>query len=470
MEGKLHVIKPGLLSTIQDQGRWGYQQYGVAVAGAMDPVAMELANRLVGNEPGAPLIEMTLLGGTFRLDGEGVAAFTGAHMGAKLDGQALPPYQAFVWKRGQVLEFSGAQKGVRTYLALGGQWKLDPVLGSYSTYLRGKMGGLRGQALEAGDQIPLDLKEGEGPLYGLDPQVLEEDLDPGLIRVVMGPQEEAFTEEGKKTFLSATYEVSKDIDRMGYRLAGPAIETKAGSDIISDGIVFGSIQVSGDGQPTLMMADHQTTGGYAKIATIIRPDLSKLAQMNQGHRVHFKAISPQEALEIYRAWRRDLDQIEDKFIETERQAAMTWLDIGSIEKLLDHFEASNIESLSLDMGDFHIELDRQTSQGPGSRAKRPQERPQALAKEEEGAEDPGTYPVLAPITGTCYRSPDPEEPPFVEVGQEVKEGDTLMIIEVMKMMNEVKAPRSGRVKEILVENEEAVQAEAVLLVLEVDDE
>lgn len=457
----IKTIKPGLLTTVQDQGRWGYQQYGVAVAGAMDQDAMAMANLLVQNDPDEAVLEMTLIGGTFETDTPIRAALAGADMGAKLDGRPLAPYRSFSWRPGQVLSLGPAREGTRTYLALAGGLGLDPVLGSRSTYLRGKMGGLEGRKLKAGDILPLRRPDQEAPLLRLADSEVPRVLKKARIRLVMGPQAGAFTEEGVKTFLSETYTLTKDIDRMGYRLRGKAIESVAGSDIISDGIVFGSVQVTGDGQPTIMMADHQTTGGYAKIATIIRPDLPILAQMGEGDRVSFEAISPDEALEIYRAWREDLDRVKDRLVPLEEDE--DFLDLDAIEDLLDHFEESGISGLNLDLGAFHIELER----GGRTQVTRPQA-PGHDPAQEADREEAGTLTVEAPITGTCYRAPDPDEPPFVEVGDRVSEGDPLLIVEVMKMMNEVEAPQAGKVVEILFENEEAVQAGSPLIRLEVD--
>lgn len=351
--GELIVKEPGLLTTIQDQGRWGYQQYGVAVAGAMDQVSMEIANKLVGNSPTEGVIEMTLLGACFTASEDCLIAVTGADMDPKIDGKSVGMYRTLLLKQGQLLSFGSAKRGVRSYLALAGGFDLEAVLGSKSTYLRGRMGGLKGRQIDKGDRIGLLASQDLDLAYELPDKFIDKPQSQGVVRVVLGPQEYAFTQEGIDTFLLEEYKLTKDIDRMGYRLEGPKISSKKGSDIISDGIAFGSIQVTGDGQPTILMADHQTTGGYAKIATVITPDLSVLAQMGQGAKLKFKEISPDQAQEVYKIWRKKLNNIHKNFTKIQ-----DGIDFKYAKNLMNNFSLSELNRVYVDTGEFSIEMEK----------------------------------------------------------------------------------------------------------------
>lgn len=467
--GDLIIVEPGLLTTIQDGGRWGYQQYGVAVAGAMDHFSMEVANKLLGNPGQGPLLEMTLSGASFQVTEETYMAITGADMGARIDGNDIPMWETFLLKPGQTLSFSLAKKGIRTYLALGGSFDLDPILGSLSTYLPGKMGGFKGRKLEKGDVISLKNLDKDLEMRGF-PESLRPTYSPGEeIRVVLGPQDDYFTDQGKEDFLSSDYSLTDKVDRMGYRLKGAKVAHLDKADIISDGILFGSVQVSGDGQPTIMMADHQTTGGYTKIATVISPDLCKLAQMKPGDKIRFKEVSPDQAQGIYKSWRRDLDKIQETFIDTGRKdVEMDNIGVESIGKIMDYFASSEVNEMVFEYGDFHLELKKNSKAGE-SKTSRPGKKKDDFpvqVKNPVVEVDENIAQVKAPVDGVCYRAPGEGEEPFVEVGQRVAQGDTLLIIEVMKMMNEIKAPRDGVIKSIDFENEERVEAGKVILTIE----
>lgn len=471
----LHVKKPGLLTTIQDLGRYGYQQFGVAVAGAMDQESLEIANLLVGNKRDAAVLEMNVLGGTFLFDDQRKIAITGADMSAQINGEAIPSYQTIQVYEGDELSFQAAQEGLRTYLAIQGAFDIEPVLGSFSTYTRGNMGGFDGRALEAEDQIPLgklvEEEDASQNFYRLDPEKRPDFLKQRKVRAVLGPQADSFDEKAIQDFFSKEYEISQQADRMGYRLKGEPIEHKDGADIISDGILFGSVQVSGDGLPTIMMADHQTTGGYAKIATVIQSDLCALAQMGPKAKIGFEEISPAQAVENYRKWRQDLDQITTYFIEideNEREEMMAKdMDVKAIGELMHYFADSGIGELSLDVDDLHLSLKKNKA---GTKAGDQQVLKKTKKREEEKQEmeDNDYYKVQAPISGVCYEAPNPEDDPFIQVGDHVEEGQTLLIIEVMKMMNEIKAPVSGVVREIFFENEKNVDQDTVLLSIEED--
>lgn len=298
MDTKIKVINPGLLTTVQDSGRKGYQKQGIPVSGVMDTDAYEAANALVRNSENAAVLEMTVWGGSFSFTGDAICALTGADMQPVLDGKAVPMYQAFQVHDGSRLDLHPVSNGCRTYLAVSGGIDVPVVMGSRSTYRKCLIGGFEGRELRAGDilsvgeteadnctvsdpkySIPTDAKTASGVLRRYEKEI--------TVRVVMGPQDDYFTEKGIKTFFSGSYTVSDQSDRMGCRLEGPVIESVNGTDIISDGTVFGSIQVTGAGLPIVLMADRQTTGGYAKIATVCTEDLPLLAQAMPGTIVHF---------------------------------------------------------------------------------------------------------------------------------------------------------------------------------------
>ncbi len=295
----LVVTSCGPMTSLQDFGRVGWQRHGVANSGAMDRLGLAAANALVGNPADAAGIEFMLLGGTFTLDGGSArVAVAGAPCAVRLDGASLGPMTSLTMHAGQSLAVGAAQAGVYAYLAVAGGILLEPQLGSLSLHARAGIGGFAGRPLRAGDRLPLRAAEAPpGAERALDPLFLEPDAP---IRVVLGPQDDYFTDAGIETFLSQTYRVSPQADRMGYRLSGPKIEHAGDYNIVSDGIVAGSVQVPGSGEPIVMMADCQTTGGYPKIATVISADLRVMAQRRPGSPVRFQAVSIEEAQRLAR--------------------------------------------------------------------------------------------------------------------------------------------------------------------------
>ena len=312
---KIKVISPGVLTTVQDTGRFGHQAAGIPEAGAMDRASLRLVNALVGNPEDAAALELTIFGGTFEFDGEGTIALTGADMRPFLNGNCMAMNTAVPVKAGDRLELGAASRGMRAYLAVSGGIDVPVVLGSRSTDLKSRLGGLDGRKLRAGDvlesgavngslqlgrslrQAAAELAEVQGSPCEPVLQRLAKVTDPeGVtrIRFLFGPQDAMFAEDAKKTFTDSIYTLSAACDRMGYRLEGAAVPSLNGTDILSEGICFGSIQVPANGQPIVMMADHQTTGGYAKIGTVLSEDLPLLAQLGPGKRIHFVPVTLEE--------------------------------------------------------------------------------------------------------------------------------------------------------------------------------
>ncbi|MGH7320840.1 MAG: biotin-dependent carboxyltransferase family protein [Candidatus Rokuibacteriota bacterium] len=307
----LVVIEPGLLTTVQDLGRPGYQRVGIPPSGPLDRTAFILANRLCGNPDGAAGLELTLRGPRLEVRRECVVAVTGAEMGMSVNGQEAPTWTAVRVRPGDLLGFRMVTAGCRAYLAVAGGLDTPLALGSRATYLRGRLGGVEGRALQKGDGLPIGR-----PALALD-RILGRTVPPARrpacpseveCRVILGPQDDRFTAGGLAAFLEGPYEVTPQADRMGYRLKGPVILHATGHDIMSDGIPLGGIQVPGEGQPIVLLVDRQTTGGYTKIATVISVDIGRLGQTKPGHRVRFRRVTvgdAHRALAAEAAWLRE---------------------------------------------------------------------------------------------------------------------------------------------------------------------
>ena len=310
--------KKGMLTTIQDLGRIGYQRYGMPVCGAMDRYAMELANILVGNPRDEAVVEATVMGPTIVFGEPEIFAITGGDFGPTLNGASIESNRAHLAEAGDVLALPMAKAGARAYIAFAGGLDIEEVMGSRSTFLKGGVGGLDGRAVRDGDEI--GLKAPCDSLPDLEERFVPEKLLPALedhvmVRFTYGPQDDLFSAAGKQTFTSSEYALSDKSDRMGFRMDGPAVERAAGSDgnIISDGICFGAIQIT-NGQPIVMMADRQTTGGYPKLGCVITADLPLLAQLKAGDKVRFRPVSVAAAQAVYRRQRKALDDLEKRFL------------------------------------------------------------------------------------------------------------------------------------------------------------
>ncbi|WP_240512037.1 biotin-dependent carboxyltransferase family protein [Paludifilum halophilum] len=301
MTEAIRVLKPGLLTTVQDLGRTGYQQYGMPVSGAMDPWSLQVGNLLVGNSRSEAGLEITWAGPVLQFLTEQVIALTGGDLGASLDGSPVPLWKSLRVSPGQELRFKGALQGTRAYLTVAGGVRVPPVLGSKSTYLKGRIGGFQGRALQADDV--LDTGDSDPLAYRVAGRQLSRDQQPVYkehlqVRVVPGPEYEVFTPAGIATFFNSDYRITPQSDRMGYRLKGPNIPHRRSADILSDATAPGSIQVPAEGQPIVLMADRQTTGGYTKIATVISVDLPILAQAAPGHTLSFEAVDVNQAQKL----------------------------------------------------------------------------------------------------------------------------------------------------------------------------
>jgi len=303
MTATLVVVQPGLHSTVQDAGRFGAQAFGVPVSGALDLDQLRLANALVGNGAGEAALEILHAGPVLEVAAPSVrlalAGFDATLVVETGEGRTIPAWRSVVLKEGERVRVVASRRAACVYLAVEGGFDLPPVLGSRSTYGRGRFGGLRGRALAVGDRLPLRRERASerGDLRYPDPPA----ADNGPLRVVMGPQDDRIRPESIADFLGADYIVGAAADRMGLRLEGPALAHVNGHDLVSDGIAWGAIQVPGDGRPVLLLADRQTTGGYPKIGAVCTADLPRAGRLRPGDRVRFTAVAVEQAQALRRA-------------------------------------------------------------------------------------------------------------------------------------------------------------------------
>ncbi len=287
---KIRIIKAGLQTMVQDNGRWGYQQFGMPVSGAMDIYSLNLANKLVNNNLNEACLEATIDGPTIEFDSDTYISICGANMQAQINKSGVEMYKALKVKSGDVLSFKGLINGCRTYIAFSGGICVSEVMGSKSTYLRGKIGGFNGRELKAGDELEIGANNFNPEIQEISREEIHELKDCFTARIIAGPESGYFTLKGLETFLYSEYTLSQQCDRMGYKLSGAKIKHKSKAEIISSGIAFGTIQVPSHGEPIIMMADRQTTGGYPRIACIVSEDLPYIAQLKPGDKLRFKEV------------------------------------------------------------------------------------------------------------------------------------------------------------------------------------
>ncbi|MDO5362889.1 MAG: biotin-dependent carboxyltransferase family protein [Eubacteriales bacterium] len=304
----IRILKGGMMTTVQDLGRNGYQSQGFSVAGAMDVRSLKIANLLLDNPENEAVLEITLIGPTLEFTSATIIAITGGDFQPQINGKPAPMYTALYMNKGDILKFGSARTGSRGYIAFSSYLEIPVVMGSRCTNLKSKIGGFKGRKLQAGDYMNFRIKRRYLPFF-LSRKLEGDNFDQeeATLRVIMGPQDDLISRQGIETFLNSEYTVTSDFDRMGCRLEGPFIAPKKTSDIISDGIAFGAIQVPSHGKPIILLSDRQTTGGYAKIATVASVDIPKLVQRKTDHKIHFKAITVQEAQQLYLEELKELD-------------------------------------------------------------------------------------------------------------------------------------------------------------------
>lgn len=306
----IRILKGGMLTTVQDLGRTGYQSQGFSVAGVMDVRSFKIANLLLDNPENEAVLEFTLIGPTLEFTSATIIAITGGDFQPTINGEPAPMYTAIYMNKGDVLKFGSARTGSRGYVAFSSYLDIPVVMGSRCTNMKSSLGGFKGRKLQTGDYMNFRVKRRYLPFFLSRTLDMDEfDQEEAELRVVMGPQDELFSKQGIETFLKSEYTVTSEFDRMGCRLDGPYIAPKEASDIISDGIAFGSVQVPSHGKPIILLSDRQTTGGYAKIATVASVDIPKLVQRKTDHKIRFRAITVQEAQQLIRDEMKELDEM-----------------------------------------------------------------------------------------------------------------------------------------------------------------
>jgi KipI family sensor histidine kinase inhibitor len=299
LRADLVVDHGGLFTTVQDLGRIGFRRFGVPLGGAMDPLALQVANLLLGNPPGAAVIEFTAPGPRLVFTSPTAVAVTGADHSPEVSGRPIPVWTACSVREGDILAFGRPRAGRWGYIALPGGIDVPPVLGSRSTLVRARMGGVEGRLLAAGDRVAA-VRRTAGAMLSL-PPASRPPIEGGCeLRIVLGPQADYFTDEAISTLATGAYETSREIDRVGYRLDGPTLDHRIRTELLSDGLLPGAVQVPAGGQPIVIMADGPTTGGYPKIGAVVRPDLRTLAQARRGQPVRFRIVGWDTAHQVAR--------------------------------------------------------------------------------------------------------------------------------------------------------------------------
>lgn len=312
------IIKPGMLTSVQDHGRYGYQHLGVPVSGAIDTKSHRLANFLVGNEEDHASLEITMVGPSILFNSNACIVITGANLSPSINNEPIANNRPLIVSAGDILSFGQRKSGLRAYLGIYGGFKLEKLMGSFSTYIRGGFGGLNGRALKKDDILHLNT-----PLYTKNLSKLKQDIAqiqiylPAIlnfkpkfdVRAIAGPNADSLTQESLDHFYSASYTVDAQSDRMGCRLNGPNLELNNTDQLLSEPTSFGTIQVPPDGQPIILMSDRQTTGGYAKIANVCSVDLPVVAQAMPGEKLNFSQIDLAQAQQLDNQRRESLGRL-----------------------------------------------------------------------------------------------------------------------------------------------------------------
>lgn len=315
----IKILKPGLFTTIQDEGRYGYEDAGFSTSGAMDIFSYQLGTCLLEKDK-SPALEMTMIGPTVQFLVPNTFVITGAKFNAKLNGEPVQPQTVTYVSKGDVLEVGAATEGIRGYLNFGKALDATYIADSYATHTRSKIGGFKGRTLQKGDIIPSKNEALNHDLIGrtIDFETILTRTS-NVIRVMAGPQFDKFSKESHEMLSRDTYKVTESSDRMGYRLKGNQVPPIESADIISEPVALGSIQVPNDGNPIILMNDKQTVGGYTKIATVIKADLPKVAQIKPGEEIKFEWVTVEEATEVYKGMLQRFSEVKHALKRTPKR-------------------------------------------------------------------------------------------------------------------------------------------------------
>ncbi|MER2060768.1 MAG: biotin-dependent carboxyltransferase family protein [Niallia sp.] len=307
------VLSSGMLSSIQDLGRYGFQKHGVIVSGAMDTYSLRIGNLIVGNKEGEAGLEITLLGPTLLFESDMLIAITGGDLSPEIGGKLVPLWRPVFVKKGSVLKFGKIKAGCRAYLSVAGGFTVPEILNSKSTYLRARIGGYKGRAIKAGDRLEVTSishhsKKLINKLHNktasdafittkwfVDFHKFISFANEYRIRVLAGNHFSLCSIKSQMNFYTGKYTITPQSDRMGYRITGPEVKLNEKCELLSEAVTFGTIQLPPDGKPIILVADRQTTGGYPKIAQVVSADLSLIAQMKPGEKIRFQESTLQEA-------------------------------------------------------------------------------------------------------------------------------------------------------------------------------
>jgi len=313
----LKIIKPGVLDTVQDGGRYGYQQLGINPTGAMDKYAMKVANMLVGNDPNEAVIEMHFPASVFMFTQPTLIALAGADFAASINGEPVPNHHAIVVGKNDVLQFHKPSKGTRAYLAIHGGLAIDKWMNSYSTHLKAKAGGFKGRNLQKEDEIclrrplPFTNTKTEFIVLPWQADINWREEKANEILLLYGNEWDRLTTESKENFTMTAFVITSQSDRMGYRINNIPLHSMTNEEVVSTGVGFGTIQLLPDGGLIILMADHQTTGGYPRLAHVITAHHSQLAQMKAGDRIHFRFTDQATAEDLWVKQQQHLLQLQN---------------------------------------------------------------------------------------------------------------------------------------------------------------
>lgn len=324
---KIEVLSPGLMTSVQDLGRYGFQKHGVIVSGAMDSYALRVANILVANRQGEAALEITLVGPKLKIEKGTLLALTGGNLSPVMDGKPVPMWRPIYINKDSVLEFGACRSGCRAYLAVAGGFDIQEVMGSKSTYLRAGIGGFQGRALQKGDILESNIPGGEladrvmkhlrkagtvfsAPSWYVDRGYIPAAANPVSIRVMPGRQFECFTTDSRERLFSQPFLITTQSDRMGYRLSGTVLKLTEHLELISEAVALGTVQVPPDGNPIILLADRQTAGGYPKIAQVATVDIPRIAQVKPGGKLMFTRVSVEAAEQLYLQKEQDIETLK----------------------------------------------------------------------------------------------------------------------------------------------------------------
>ena len=320
----IRVLKPGLLTTVQDLGRTGYQRFGVVVGGALDPFAARVANLIVGNEDNAAVLELAQTGPELHFEHEALIAWNGGDFSATLGGQPLPRDRAVRVAAGETVDFGVARSGLRAWLAIAGGIDVPLVMGSRTTYRRAGLGGHQGRPLVAGDELKtfapgerarallaaLAAGQKRATMWTVRPETLGKPAPAGVVRAMRGPEWDWFSDDAQRDFFAAEWRTTKDADRMGVRLQGPGLALVKPREMISAAVNTGVVQVPPAGNPIVLLPSRQSVGGYPRLAAVAGVDLGRFTQLRPGEKVRFQKVALAEAQELWLARERDLNRVQ----------------------------------------------------------------------------------------------------------------------------------------------------------------